>query len=135
MARHIKQRIDLGNGDALRAIGDFYNLVAFTDLAFLDNAKIKAGSMMGDEQRGHLRVAHPNADAITGDPRLADLEQSISDSVTIADADLIVGKAIDCEVFAELAILEVMSAKQRLPISVRFELIHHYGTIYSTMPR
>ena len=59
--------------------------------------------MVGDEQRRHGGLVHADADAVTGDARLGDLEQRVADPVAVADADLVVGQALDGEVLAELA--------------------------------
>ena len=59
---------------------------------------------MRDEQRRHLRLVHPDADAVARDPRLADLEQRRTDAVAVTDADLVIGEAGDREVLAELPV-------------------------------
>src|SRR5579871_4217606 len=131
MAGQIKQPIDFLDGDTLRAISNLHDLVACTDLPFFKDTAIKAWSLMRDQECGHLRIVHPYTDAIAGDARLRYLKQRAADPEAISDADLVIGKAIDGEVLAELAILEVVTLELRLPISIGLELIDQHSTMLS----
>jgi len=53
---HVQQGIDLGDGHALRTRLDLHDFVAGFDLPLLENAEIKAGFAVRDEQCGHLRL-------------------------------------------------------------------------------
>ena len=119
----IQQRIGLGDGHAFGTGQDLDDRVAGLDLALLEDAEVKARPVMRDDQRGHLRVVHPDAEAIAGHPRLRHLEQRAADPVMIADAHLRVGQAVDREILAELAVDEVVAAKLSLPVEIRFNLI------------
>ena len=55
-------------------------------------------------QGRQLRLTHPHRDAEAGDPRLGDLELRLADDVPVADADLVVGQAVDSEILAERAV-------------------------------
>ncbi len=133
MAGQIKQAIDFLDRNMLGAVGDLHDLVACADLAFFDDTAIKAWPFVRDQERRHLRVVHPYADAIAGDARLRHFEQRATDPVAISDADFVIAKAIDCEVFAELAILEVVTLEVRLPVAIGVELIDHHRTVLSAM--
>ena len=129
MARQIEQPIDFRNADTLRPIGNFRNFVSGADLPFFNHAEVKPRPLMGNEQRGHLRVIHPYADAIASNPGLSHFEECASDPVAISDADLTIGEPIDSEVLAELAILKVLPLQVLLPVAIRVELIHHQGAV------
>jgi hypothetical protein len=133
MAGQIKKTIDLGNADVLRSIGCLVNRVPRTDFAFLDYAEVKARPLMGDEQSGHLRVVHPYADPIAGNPRLSHLEQRATDPVAIPDADLGIWQTIDCQVLPELTVLQVVPLEVCLPISIGIELIDHHRAMLTAV--
>jgi hypothetical protein len=78
---------------------------------------------MSYEQGWHARFVHADAHAVAGDSWLRDLEESGADAVAVADTDVGVGEAIDCEVFAELSKGEVVSAQFSFPVVVRIKLI------------
>ncbi len=118
----------------LRPVGDLHDLVSCADFSFFNHAEIEARALVGNEQAGHLRIGHANADSIAGDSRLGDFEQRAADAVTIADADLVIGKTIDGQVFAELTILKVMSLQLLLPVAIGVELIDHHGAVLSAVP-
>ena len=134
MPGQIQQRIGLGDGQALGTGQDLHDLVAGFDFALLEDTKIKARSVMRHEECRHLRLVHPDADPVAGDARLRHLEQRTSDPVTVADAHLCVGQAVDREILAELAISEVVAAKLSLPIAVRIDLINKDRAMLAAMP-
>jgi hypothetical protein len=70
-----------------------------------------------DQQRGRPWLAHPDADAVTRDPRLADLQQGRTNAVTVTDADLVIRKSRDREVLAELPVSEIVAADELLPVA------------------
>ena len=111
MAGQVKQSINLFDSDMLRAVGNLHDLIARADLTFFKDTAIKAGSLMRDQECRYLRVVHPYADAIAGDAWLGHFKQSSADPVAIPDADFVVGKAIHCQVLAELTILEVVALR------------------------
>jgi len=79
----------------LRSVGDLHDLVARADLPFFNDAAIKAWPLMRDQERGHLRVVHPYADAIAGYARLRHFKQRAADSVAVSDADFVIAKTLD----------------------------------------
>src|SRR5580698_2649030 len=92
--RRIQQGIDLGDRHALGAVRDLFDAVAGADLAFLYDTEIKAGPVVGNQQRSNLRAVQPDADAVAGVAWLADLDDCAADPETIANADLVVGEAL-----------------------------------------
>jgi hypothetical protein len=133
MAGQIKQSINFLDSDMLRAVGNLHDLVARADLPFFKDTAIKARSLMRDQECSHLRVVHPYTDAIAGDARLRYFKQRAADSVAISDADLVIGEAIDCQVLAELTILEVVTLELCLPVTIGVELIDHHSTVLSAV--
>jgi hypothetical protein len=55
------------------------------------------------------------------------------DSVSISDADLVIGKTIDCEVFSKLPILKIVSSEMKFPVSIGTELVDHYGALFPSV--
>src|ERR1700742_533610 len=88
---------------------------------------------MRNQERGYLRIVHSYTDAIAGDTRLCHFKQRAAEPVTISDAGLVIGKTIDCQVLADLAILEVVTLEVCLPVAIGVELIDHHRTMLSTV--
>ena len=131
----VQERIDRGDGHALRPRRDLLDVVAGADLSLLQHADIKAGPIVRDEQGGHLRFVHADADPVAGDTRLCDLEHGIPDPVPVADAHLVVGKSVDGKILAELPIGEVAAAEPMFPIAIGADLIHEDGPVLAAMAR
>lgn len=90
--------------------------------------------MMRDDKGCHLRVVHSNPEPVTGDARLGYFKDRAADAVSISNADLIIRKAFDGEIFPELSVFEIVAAQHFLPISISVELIDHHGTLLATVP-
>src|SRR5438445_11712077 len=90
--RKVEQRTDFGHGDALRPVGDLLDGVACADLAFLNDAQVKARSPLRNQHGRHPGVLHPDADSIARDARLSYLEDGAADPVPITDAYLVIGQ-------------------------------------------
>ena len=135
MAGLVQQGVDLRDGHALGAGGDLHDLVAGFDLSLLQDAEVEAGPAMGDEERCHLRLVHPDADPVASDARLGHLEKGAPDPVAIADADLVIGQAVDGEILPELPIGEVASAEMAFPIAIGVDLIDEDGPVLAAVPR
>ena len=103
LAGEVEQRVDVGDRQPLRPVGDLGDRVAGLHRPLLEDAQVEPRAVVGDEQRRHRRLVHPDADAVARHARLGDLEQRPADAVAVADADLVVGEALDGEVLAELA--------------------------------
>jgi hypothetical protein len=135
VAGQVKQSVDFLNSDTLGPVGNLHNLVSRADLSFLNHTAIEARSFMRDQERWHRGVVHSYTDAITGDAWLRHFKQCAADPVAISDADLVIGKTIDCQVLAELAILEVVTLEMCLPVAIGVELIDHHSTVLSAVAR
>ncbi len=72
----------------LRSGRDLCDFITRFDVPFVEHPEIEAGSSVLDQQRGHIRLVHADADPVTGDARLRHLEQGTPDPVTISDAHL-----------------------------------------------
>ena len=116
MLRRIGEGIDLGDRHALGAVRELLDAIAGADLAFLDDAEIKAGPVVRNRQRRYLRMSQPDADPVAGVARLANLYDGTADPEAIADADLGIGEALHCEVLAEVPGDEIRPAKIARPV-------------------
>ena len=101
MLRRVEQGIDLGDRHAFGAVRELHDAIASADLAFLNDAEIKAGPVVRNQQRWHLRLFQPDADPIAGVAGLADFDDDTANPEAIADADLGIGEALHREVLAE----------------------------------
>jgi hypothetical protein len=109
------------------------DLVADLDVALGEEPHVEPGTAVGDRQRGQLRLAETQADAVAGDPGLGDLELGVADAVPVADADLLVGQAVDREVLAELAVAEVVGPEVLLPVPVGLDLVDQHGPLLAAV--
>ncbi len=134
-AGQIEERVDLLDGHLLLRLSDFYDFVASAHLAFLEDAEVEPRPSAGGQQCCHSGLVHPNAHAITGDPRLSDLEQCAADPITVADAHCIVGQSFDREVFAELSVDEVSPLQLLLPMAIGFNLVDEDGSLLTPVSR
>ena len=119
MSWQIQEGVNLGHTDSLRTVSDFYNVVARTNFSFLQHAKVKSWSAMCYEQSCHPRFIHANADAVARHARLRHFKYRITDAVSIADADLVIRKSLDSEVFSELAEDEIIAVRESVPSNDR----------------
>jgi hypothetical protein len=133
MSRQIQECINLSYRHPLRTIADFHDIIARANLPFPHNAKVESGSSVCHKQSRHARLVHADAHAIARHPRLCYFKYGIANSVSITDADLVIRKPFDREVFAELAETEIITHKKALPVLVRAHLIDKYRTLLPTM--
>jgi hypothetical protein len=133
VARQVQKGIDLGNGHALWSIGNLQNFVARCDLAFLEYAQIEARTTIRNQQGGHPRLIHSNADAVASHARLCYFKQCTADSIAVAYAHLIVIQALNGKIFAELAEGEIVAAKMILPVPVGIDLIYQDRAVLAPM--
>ena len=131
----VKEAVDVGDGDHLGPRLHLDDGVAGLDPSFRQHSHVEAGSAVRDEQRGHSRVPHADAEAVARHAGLRDLEDGVADPIPVAHADLVVGQTVDREVLAELAIGEIGTAEVGLPVSVRVELVHEDRSVLAAMPR
>ena len=74
VSAQIQHRVDFRDAYALGSFDDLDDLVARSNLALFQHAKIKSWSMMRDQQSCHFWLVGADADTVTSDPRLGHLE-------------------------------------------------------------
>jgi hypothetical protein len=114
---------------SLWTVSNFYNVIACTNFSLLQHAKVKPSSVMRYEQGCHPWFIHANADAVARHPWLRYFKFSTTDAVSIADADLVIRKSLNGEVFSELAESKIVAAQKALPVVVRIHLVDEYGAV------
>jgi hypothetical protein len=134
MPGQVEQRVDLGHRHGLRPGRHLDDLVPGPDQALAQHPEVEPGPVVGDQQRGHPRVVHPDAHPVTCDPGLGHLELRLADPVPVADAHLVVRQAAHREVLPELAIAEVVAAQLLLPVPVGLDLVHEHGAVLPAVP-
>src|SRR6185369_1876011 len=133
MFRQVEQAVNLGNGDSLGTVDHFHNVVASPNFSFLQHSEIEPWSVMCNEKSRHSRFIHADADAVARDARLAHFKYRFADSVSIADAYLVIRKTLDSEVFSELAVDEVITSEKAFPIVIGLHLIDKDGSLLPSM--
>src|SRR5215467_884256 len=134
MVWRIQQRVDLCDSHSLLRLSHLYDFVAGAHLAFPQDAEVEPRPSGGCQQSRHPCLVHPNADAITSNARLGNLEQRGADLITVADAHSIVGQAFNGEVLAELSVNEIGSLQLPLPIAIRLDLVNEHGALLASVP-
>ena len=133
MSWQIQEGVNLGHTDSLWTVSNFYNVVARTNFSFLQHAKVESWSVMCYEQGWHPRFIHANADAVARYARLCHFKYRITNAVAIADADLVIRKSLDGEVFSELAEDKVIASEKAFPVVIGVHLIDKNGALLPTM--
>ena len=90
---------------------------------------------MAHQQRGQLGLAEPHADPVAGDAGLGNLELRLADAVPVADADLVVGQAVDGQVLTELSIGQVVAPEVLAPVLVGLDLVDEHGPLLAAVAR
>jgi hypothetical protein len=85
-------------------------------------------------KRRHRRLIHSHPEPVTRHTRLANLKECPANSVTVANADLIVIQAFDREVLAELSVREIVATQLVFPIAIRVQLVRHHRSVHAAMP-
>jgi hypothetical protein len=129
MSWQIQQGVNIGHTDSLWTVSNFYNVIACTNFSLLQHAKVESWSVMCNEQGWHAWFVHADADAVARNAGLRYFKFSTTDAVPIADAHFIIRKALDGEVFTELAESKIVAAQQTLPVVVRIHLVDEYGAL------
>src|SRR5438309_5114830 len=78
-------------------------------------------------------MVQPDADPVAGVAWLADLDYRAADPEAIADADLVIGEALHCEVLAEISGHEIRPPKIPRPVPVGIELVYYERTLLAAM--
>jgi hypothetical protein len=87
------------------------------------------------EERRHPRIIHADADAVARHAWLAHFKYRITNAVSISNADLVIRKSLDGEVFSELAEDKIVAAQKALPVMVRIHLVDEYGAMLPAVTR
>src|SRR5947209_7012750 len=103
-------------------------------MSFAQYAEVEAGTVLGDQKRGHPRLVEADAHPVTGGPRLGDFEFSLADAVPVADADLVVRQSVDGEVLAEHAPGQIRAIEKVPPELVGVGLIDHHCPLLAAVP-
>ena len=106
---------DLLDAESLRPVGDLDDRVAGADLALLDHAQVEARAAVPGQQRGHPRLLEADADLVTGDPRLRDLEHRGADREPVADAHVRVGQPATVKFSPNVPMRRAASGPARAP--------------------
>src|ERR1700744_4859878 len=102
MGREVEQRVGFSHSHGHRAVCTLDDLVLASDITFLQHAKVEAGPVMRHEERCHTRFVLSNTHALESNAWLSLFEESVPDPIPISNTDLIIGEAIDSEIFTEL---------------------------------
>src|ERR1700690_215785 len=129
MSWQIQEGVDRGHTDSLWTVSNFYNVIACTNFSLLQHAKVESWSVMRYEQRWHTRLVHADGDAVARHAWLRYFKFSTTDAVSIADAHLVIRKALHREVFSELTESKITAAQKALPVVVRLHLVDKYGAV------
>ena len=134
MPGQVEQGVNVGHRHGLRPGGHLDDVIPGLDPALAQHPEVESRPVVGDEQRGHPRVVHPDAHPVAGDPGLGHLELRLADPVPVADAHLVIRQAVHREVLPELAVAEVIAAQLLLPVPVGLDLVHEHGAVLPTVP-
>jgi hypothetical protein len=129
----IQKGVNVGHGDPLWTVRNFYDLIACAHFSFLQHAKVESWSVMLYEQSWHTRLVHADANAVARYARLCYFKCRIADAISIANADLIIGQSFNSEGFSELAESKIVTAQKALPVMVGIHLVDEYGTLLAAM--
>ena len=133
MSREVEQRIGFGNAHPLGTRRNLDDLLARLDLTLFDHAEVETGPAVGNEQRSHPGLVHPDADAVARHTRLRYLEYCAPDPIAVPDAHLGIGQAVDGEVLAELAANEVIPPKLAFPVAITIDLVDKDRPLFAAM--
>src|SRR5262249_15359707 len=101
--------------------------------ALFEHTEIESWALVRDQQGRHPGLVHADADAVAGHARLRHFKERPADMVTVADADLAVGQALNGKVLSELPEGEIASLQLALPVVIRIHLVDKNGAMLSTM--
>src|SRR5258708_39533984 len=133
MSWQIQEGVTIGHAEALWTLSNFYNLAARPNFSFLQHANVESWSVLRYEQGWHPRFIHANTDAVARYPRLRHFKYRITNLVTIANADLVIRKLLNGEVFSELSEDEVFTSEKTFPDRIDIHLINKNTAVLSTL--
>ena len=121
------------HADSLWTVSNFYNVIARSNFSFLQHAKVESRSVMFNKKRRHSRLIHADADAVARYAWLRYFKFSTADAISIADADLVIRKSLNGEVFSELTEGKIVTAQKALPVVIGIHLVDKNGALLPTM--
>src|SRR5580658_134814 len=130
ISRQVQEGVSVSHCDLLWTVGDFYNVIVCPNFSFLQHAEVESWSVMRHEQRWHASLIHADADAVARHAWLRYFKFSTADAVAIANADLVIRKSLDREVFPELPESKITAAQKALPVMVGVHLVDKYGALF-----
>src|SRR5262249_4157346 len=133
MTAQIEERIGLGDAHVLRTVADLHDLVPGRDFAGFQHTEVEPGPVMLDQQGGHARLVHSDANPVAGHARLRHFEQRAANPITIANTDLVVRQSVYRKVLAELSKREVLAPELPFPIAVGIDLIDEDGPVLAAV--
>ncbi len=129
MSWQIEEGVNVGHTDSLWTVSNSYNVVARPNFSFLQHAKVESWSVMCYEQGWHPRFIHANADAVARYAGLRYFKYRTTDAVAIANADLVIRKPLNSEVFSELSWDKVITPEKAFPVVIGIHLINKNGAM------
>jgi len=124
MSRQIQEGVNFGHSDSLRTLSNSYDVIARPDFSFLQHAKVESWSVMCHKQGWHPRFIHANTDAVARHAWLRYFKYRTTDAVLISDANFVIRKPLNCEVFSELSRDKVITSEKVLPVVIGVQLIN-----------
>src|SRR5205814_9257472 len=106
MSWQIQKCINLGYGDPLRTVSNFYDIIARANFSLLQDAKVKSWSVMCYDQGRHARFIHSNPDAVARYAWLVHFKFSVTDVVSMVFTGLVMSKFFVGVVSSALAKVE-----------------------------
>src|ERR1700722_8895547 len=135
MSWQIQQGVNVGYTDSLWTVSDFYDVIPCTDFPLLQHTKVKSWSVVCHQQGWHTRLVHADADAVARYARLRHFKFGATDAVAIANADLVIRKSLNGEVFSELAKSKIVAGQIAPPVMVRLHLVDEDGAVLPAVTR
>src|SRR5215469_16780143 len=90
---------------------------------------------MRNNQSWHPRLVHANSQAVAGYARLSYFEYRLPNLVPVTNADLVIRKSFNSEIFSKLSKAKIIASKDPLPVSVRIDLVDEDCALLTPMAR
>jgi hypothetical protein len=129
MSGQIEQGVNIGHGKSFWTVSNFYYVVARTNFAFLQDAKVESRPVLRYQQSSHPGFIHAYTDAVARYAWLRHFKYGTANAVAIPNTDFVIGKSLYREVFSELAQYEVFTPKKALPESIGVHLVDENGAL------
>ncbi len=107
----VKQLVYLPNRQAFRVTSDAFKDIARTNIALLQNTKVKAHLAAGQKQLREGSKAHLDPELVTRGPWLGHLDLHTTHAKDIPNARVVLQHPFDGEIFPELPMAEIGSSE------------------------